>query len=56
MKKKKMREREREREKEGERNNLLCVGKLCIEWESELQTYSKGIWIRRAKNKRKIKE
>ena len=45
-----------EREKEGERNNFLCVEKLCIEWESELQTYSKGIGIRRAKNKRKIKE
>ena len=34
----------------------MCVEKLCIEWESELQTYSKGIGIRRAKNKRKIKE
>ena len=39
--------------REGERNNLLCMGKLCIEWESELQIYSKRIGIRRVKNKKK---
>ena len=42
--------------REGERNNLLCMGKLCIEWESELQIYSMRIGIKRgAKNKMKIK-
>ena len=49
-------EKKNEREKEGERNNLLCVEKLYIEWESGLQTYRKGIGIRRAKNQRKIKK
>ena len=28
--------RERERERERERDNILCVGKLCIEWERDL--------------------
>ena len=26
----------KERERERERNNILCVGKLCIEWERDL--------------------
>ena len=47
--------KKKEGEREGERNNLLCMGKLCIEWESELQIYSKRIGIRREKNERKIK-
>ena len=38
-------------EREKERNNLLCVGKLCIEGERELQIYSKRWEIRKAKNK-----
>ena len=33
-----MKEKKNEWEKEGERNNIFYVEKLCIEWESELQT------------------
>ena len=36
--------------KERERNNLLCMWKLC-EYERELEIHSKRIRIRRAKNK-----
>ena len=36
-----------------ERNNLLFVGKLYIEWERELQIDSKKRRIRKAKNKGK---
>ena len=39
--------------RERERNNLLCVGKQCIEWERELENYNKRMRIRRAKNKGK---
>ena len=28
--------KKRERERERERENLVCVGKLCIEWNREL--------------------
>ena len=41
--------------RERERNNLLCVGKQCIEWERELENYNKKMRIRRAKNKGKKK-
>ena len=47
-------------ERERERNNFVCVRKLCIERERErerereLQIYCKRIDIRRAKNKMKI--
>ena len=36
-----------------ERNNIFCVEKLCIEWERELQIYSKRWGIRKTKNKRR---
>ena len=42
--------------RERERNNLLCVGKQCIEWERELENYNKKMRIRRAKNKGKKKD
>ena len=34
-----------------ERNNILCVRKLCTECERELEIYNKKMRIRRAKNK-----
>ena len=43
MKKKKIRERERD--------NILCVRKLCTKCERELEIYNKKMRIRRAKNK-----
>ena len=42
---------EREREREREREPFFCEGKLCIEWKSLWQMYSKKLWIRRDKNK-----
>ena len=37
--------------KERERNNILCVRKLCTEGERALEIYSKKMRIRIAKNK-----
>ena len=34
-----------------ERNNILCVRKLCTECERELEIYNKKMRIRKAKNK-----
>ena len=41
----------KEREREREINNLLCMWKLCIECERELEIHGKRMRIRRAKNK-----
>ena len=35
----------------GREITFLCVGKLCIEWDRELQIYNKMRGIRKAKNK-----
>ena len=37
--------------RERERNNILCVRKLCTECERELKFYNKKMRIKRAKNK-----
>ena len=37
--------------RERERNNILCVRKLCTEGERALEIYSKKMRIRTAKNK-----
>ena len=41
----------KEREREG--HTLLCMWKLCIECERELEIHSKKMRIRRVKNKRR---
>ena len=38
-------------ERERERYNILCVRKISIECERELETYNKKMRIRRTKNK-----
>ena len=35
----------------GGKNNILCVRKLCIEFERELEIYNKKMRIRREKKK-----
>ena len=40
----------------GGRNNILCVRKLCIEFERELEIYNKKMRIRREKKKKGIEE
>ena len=37
--------------RESERYNILCVRKISIECERELETYNKKMRIRRTKNK-----
>ena len=39
------------KKKKFERNNILCVRKLCTECERELEIYNKKMRIRKAKNK-----
>ena len=38
--------------REREKNNILCVRKLCIEFERELEIYNKKMRIRIEKKKR----
>ena len=40
------------KKKNFERNNILCVRKLCIEFERELEIYNKKMRIRIEKKKR----
>ena len=40
----------------GDRNNILCVRKLCIEFERELEIYNKKMRIRREKRNKGIEE
>ena len=42
---------EKKKNRERERNNILCVRKLCTEGERALEIYSKKMRIRTAKNK-----
>ena len=39
-----------------DRNNILCVRKLCIEFERELEIYNKKMRIRREKRNKGIEE
>ena len=41
----------KKKNRERERNNILCVRKLCTEGERALEIYSKKMRIRIAKNK-----
>ena len=41
----------KKKNRERERNNILCVRKLCTEGERALEIYSKKMRIRTAKNK-----
>ena len=40
----------------GGRNNILCVRKLCIEFERELEIYNKKMRIRREKRNKGLEE
>ena len=40
----------------GGKNNILCVRKLCIEFERELEIYNKKMRIRREKRNKGIEE
>ena len=50
---KKWKKKKKRKEREREGNNLLCMWKLCIECERELEIHSKKMRIRGVKNKRR---
>ena len=56
MQEKKYTRKLRERDREREREHFFCEGKLYIEWKRLGQIYSKRVWIRRDKNKRRWRE